>query len=535
MAANKTLPRAYVLENQVTHARLFPVGSTHAFTYPTLSLLLSLNALESHSLDLGHGWIFGYGGRWARLVGLRPAPYLTDNGGSIRQRLEKVLLDRGFGGDLEDAWMMTMPSLLGFEGINPLTVYFCYRPGGVFFLTVLEVHNTFGESHVYCLELDKGEDKLAQGSLQGSVVSGSFQVMFDHQWTFPRAFHVSPFNDRRGLYTVSIKSPSHPPTGVCDPEKFPLPPRPSVRVHLHTQSDDSVPVPGPLKLTALLRPTSATPLTTSSLVFALSRAPFDLFLSFARIVYVAWILHYKKRLDVFIRPEPVPANWTPPDAGPLVHPVEGGVRWLDEGLFERYARRQVEDFLRRRVEETGVSVSLVPANPSIISRTLSPALPANDDAPRLTISYLSPRVFTILLLSPSAEHALLLGTTERIFYASSAELFHSTFAGPIQPGTAISRRQKMRSKPIGSSLPLAIPVRHPLDTTGLVGSCFSAAIIWTLLFLDRVEEWVFGVARARPVKGLEPWKQWERAARAHRGEKIGIPKDPNGSIRRDAY
>jgi hypothetical protein len=284
-------------------------------------------------------------------------------------------------------------------------------------------------------------------------------------------------------------------------------------------------------LTALLRPTSATPLTSSSLVFALSRAPFDLFLSFARIVYVAWILHYKKRLDVFLRPEPVPATWTPPNADPL-QPVEGGVRWIDEGLFERYARRQVENFLRRRVEETGISVSLVPANPSLASRTFSPP---DNDAARFTIAYLSSRVFTILLLCPSAQHALLLGTTERIFFASSAELFYSTFAAPSQPNTTpISRRQQMRAKPIGRVLPLAIPARHALDTTALVGSCMPAAIIWTLLFLDRLEEWVFRVARARPVRGLEPWKQWERAARAHGGETITIPRDPAGSVRRDA-
>lgn len=139
------MTKGYILENQVTHARLLPVESKHAFTYPSLSLLLSLNALEDHSLDLGQGWIFGYGGRWARLVGIRPAPYLSDNGGSIRERLEKVLVDRGFAdGGLEDAWMMTMPSLLGFEGINPLTVYFCYRPGGKFFLTVLEVSSILG-------------------------------------------------------------------------------------------------------------------------------------------------------------------------------------------------------------------------------------------------------------------------------------------------------------------------------------------------------------------------------------------------------
>ncbi|KAJ6464266.1 hypothetical protein C8R47DRAFT_1026218, partial [Mycena vitilis] len=505
-------PRGYILENSVTHARLFPAESTHAFTYPTLSLLLSLNALEDHSLDLGRGWIFGYGGRWARLVGLRPAPYLTDNGSTIRQRLEEVMLDRGFGADLDDAWMMTMPSLLGFEGINPLTVYFCYRPGGVFFLTVLEVHNTFGESHVYCLELDKSEDKISSGG-------------FDHQWTFPRAFHVSPFNDRRGFYTVSIKSPTHPPTGVCVSAKPPTPPRPSVRVHLHTESDDPVPAPGPLKLTALLRPTSATPLTSRSLISALSRAPFDLFLSFARIVYVAYILHYKKRLDVYIRPEPVSATWTSPGSAPPLHPVEGGVRWLEEGLFEGYARRQVEAFLRRRVDEAGVAVSLVPANPSVPSRTFSPA--NDDDAPRLTISYLSPRVFTMLLLCPSPAHALLLGTTERILYASPAELFLTTFAAPPSPpGARISRRQRIRSRPIGRALPLAIPARHALDNTALLGSCVGAAIVWALLFLERVEEWVFGVARARPVRGLEPWKQWERAARAHAGEKVAVPRDP---------
>jgi DUF1365 family protein len=133
------MSRAYVLENQVTHARLLPVDARHAFTYPTLSLLLSLNALEDHSLDLARGWIFGYGGRWARLVGLRAAPYLSPTGGSLRQRLETVLRDRGFTDELEDAWMMTMPSLLGFEGINPLTVYFCYNPAGEFFLAVFEV------------------------------------------------------------------------------------------------------------------------------------------------------------------------------------------------------------------------------------------------------------------------------------------------------------------------------------------------------------------------------------------------------------
>ncbi|KAF7326679.1 hypothetical protein MVEN_02605100 [Mycena venus] len=510
MDATPTYPRGYILENQVIHARLVPVGSTHAFTYPTLSLLLSLNALESHSLDLGWGWIFGYGGRWARLVGLRPAPYLTENGGSIRQRLEKVLLDRGFGGELEDAWMMTMPSLLGFEGINPLTVYFCYRPGGQLFLAVLEVHNTFGESHVYCLELNKGEDKMpARG--------------FDHQWTIPRAFHVSPFNDRRGFYTISIKSPTHSPTGISYPETS-LPPRPSIRVHLHTQSDDPVPVPGPLKLTALLRPTSATPLTSRALILALFRAPVRPLL----------------RLDVFIRPEPVPATWVPPNPNsgldPLRLPVEGGVRWLSEGPFERYARHQVESFLGRRVDETGVSVSLIPADPSLTPLTFSPSVPpTNHEAQQqLTISYLSPRLYTILLISPSAQHALLLGTAEHIFTTSSTELFLSTFAAPSRPPAPSPARHPV---PTEAWLSLIIPQRHALDPDPMAASrldsWISTAVIWTLLFLNRMEPWVFWMARARPVEGTEPWKMWERAAKVHKGEAVEVPRDPSGSVRRE--
>ncbi|KAJ7730697.1 hypothetical protein DFH07DRAFT_162241 [Mycena maculata] len=509
--ATISCPRGYVLENQVTHARLFPVDSTHAFTYPTLSLLLSLNALENHSLDLGRGWIFGYGGRWARLVGLRPAPYLAENGASIRQRLEKVLSDRGFAeGGLEDAWMMTMPSLLGFEGINPLTVYFCYRPSGHFFLTVLEVHNTFGESHVYCLETDKGEDKIISGG-------------FDHQWTFPRAFHVSPFNDRRGFYTVSIKTPSHSPMAFCQSGTPPPAPRPSVCVHLHTQTDDSVPTPGPLKLTALLRPISAAPLTSLSLLSALSRAPFDLFLSFARIVYVAWILHYQKHLDVFIRPEPVPTAWT--------HPIEGGVRWIPAGPFERYAQYQVHAFLRRRAQETGVAVTLVSSDPSVPPATFSPG--PNPKSSALTIQYLSPRFFTFLLLCPSAAHALLLGKTERIFTASPEALFLATFASPAPtPQTPLSRRQQMRRAPLPPALPLPVPARHPLDTGTLLSASVSAAVLWLLLFVDRLEEWVFRAVRARPVQGTEPWGQWERAVRAHGGAEVGMPREAEGSVRR---
>lgn len=53
----------------------------------------------------------------------------------------RILDESVYGTLLDDAWMLTMPSYCGFEGINPLTVYFCYSRtrGDKLYAVVLEV------------------------------------------------------------------------------------------------------------------------------------------------------------------------------------------------------------------------------------------------------------------------------------------------------------------------------------------------------------------------------------------------------------
>lgn len=128
-----TFSQAYILRLITSHARFLPVDSRHAFTYPVLSLLLPLSALESGQLSLLNGFLFSFGGIHGRILGLRSVGYLYDDGGkepSIRKKLVEVLEQFGIelaGERMDDAWILTMPSYFGFEGINPLTVYFCYR------------------------------------------------------------------------------------------------------------------------------------------------------------------------------------------------------------------------------------------------------------------------------------------------------------------------------------------------------------------------------------------------------------------------
>jgi DUF1365 family protein len=47
--------------------------------------------------------------------------------------------------DMAQMWLVTMPSFIGFEGINPLSVWYIYSEKRELTCVILEVHNTFGE------------------------------------------------------------------------------------------------------------------------------------------------------------------------------------------------------------------------------------------------------------------------------------------------------------------------------------------------------------------------------------------------------
>src|SRR5216117_803774 len=77
------------------------------------------------------------------------------------------------------AYMATMPRFFGYS-FNPLTTYYVYDDD-LLVSIVLEVHNTFGEKHIYVVPPDSK--------------------------SISRRFHVSPFNDRLGAYHFKTSSP----------------------------------------------------------------------------------------------------------------------------------------------------------------------------------------------------------------------------------------------------------------------------------------------------------------------------------------
>ncbi|TDL26880.1 hypothetical protein BD410DRAFT_715281 [Rickenella mellea] len=494
---------AFILRNKVTHTRLLPTETAHAFTYPTLSVLLSLNALESHALDIGGGWLFGYGTSLGRVTGVPASAYLQDYCGttkSIRSKLENLLNVNDYDAQLlDDAWMLTMPSFLGFEGINPLTIYFCYKHTGGCWLVVLEIHNTFGERHAHILEIGRDEDLNRPAA-------------FDHSWTIPRQFHVSPFNDRAGFYECAVVAPKCSPSQYRSGVQLPSP---IVRIHLYTAE-----MPRALKLTAVLRTVTSTSLSSRALLAAISQYPFALLLTFPRIAYQAFILHYRKRLAVYVRPEPCAVEpeiekqlGAPRNSIQHIGRRGGGLGWQREGLLERYCRDLTAKFLTRRTRETGIGVQLISANPACATMEFENTGSASASIAQLKIYYRSPKLFTTLLMTPSAEHALLLGQdTEKEFSVSSRDLFVAVFSQPSCPISA-SRLlwlvRSLRIRKIPAHIQLALPGSHAMDGSAPDIVTHTLAIA-TLYMMEHLEKAVFHFIGARFVDGDEPWGGWDR-------------------------
>lgn len=312
--------------------------------------------------------------------------------------------------------------------------------------------------------------------------------------------------------------------------KSPTPkaPRPVIRLNVLTPSKE-------LKMTAITRTTHSLPLTSSKLLWTLLQHPFLLLLSMIRISYQAAILHYRKRLDVFARPEPIISlresnprtlvNGNPPELSGT--PSGVGVGWQKEGWLEKCARKRVDHFLRRKAQELGIDVRLIPANPvnksivysaigGILEEDSRPLSTHDSTRPILTIHYLSSVFFVHLWVLPSSQHALLFGSkAEEIFVVNNEDLFLRTFSSnEVLTSSSNSYLQRLRAWFLpNNALDVPFPMHHALDESGSGIFNFDwtpAMVILAFYTLQNLEYLLYKLFAARFVRGDEPWDRWSR-------------------------
>ena len=150
-AASPDALTSHLIPAHTTHCRLLPTPSRHTFTYPLLYVGVDIDSLESGSLDLPMR-LHVYGGSpITKILGLRSDGYLGTGKATFRSKLDVLLSEHGCKrSEMGRVWLVTMPSFIGWEGINPLSIWYCYgkvkdEEQAELECIVLEIHNTFGE------------------------------------------------------------------------------------------------------------------------------------------------------------------------------------------------------------------------------------------------------------------------------------------------------------------------------------------------------------------------------------------------------
>ncbi len=154
----------------VGHTRRFPIENS--FSYRVYMWLVDLDALPSYRRPL----------RW--LARFDSRDHLGDPARSIKDNVLAYVADNGVDLTGGRVVMLANARVAGYV-FNPISVHWCYDRDGALAVILAEVHNTYGERHVYLLRPD--ESGRAQSD---------------------KELYVSPFFDTVGQYVMRFSPPA---------------------------------------------------------------------------------------------------------------------------------------------------------------------------------------------------------------------------------------------------------------------------------------------------------------------------------------
>ena len=239
---------AAIIVGDVVHERFRPAN--HKFTYPLFCLRIPLGKLG----DVAQHMAVNRGG----LVSFQERDHGARDGSSTLAWVRKVLLDNGIASTAEneiEVDLHSFPRMLGYV-FNPVSFWVCRRTVDQVCAVLVEVNNTFGQSHTYLLTPADG-----RAIQSGELLEATKQL------------HVSPFNEVRGGYRFRFNFSAN---------------RWMARIDYYEGDDGD----GPLLHTHISGVTQ--PLTKANLRRATLRFPFQTLAVVARIHFHALLLFAKR-------------------------------------------------------------------------------------------------------------------------------------------------------------------------------------------------------------------------------------------------
>lgn len=195
----------------VYHHRLRP--REHRFDYGVFYLRLPLRALAVA------GWssrLLSYNHR--NLLSIHDA----DHGDGVTPLLDWIntlLTKQGIHDADGEIWLQTFPRVLGYV-FNPVSFWFCQRRDGSLRAVLCEVNNTFGERHLYLLDISGNPGAALQAKKTFHVspffpVEGEYRFDFQSRTVAENTLHIArvDYYDAEGvLLRTHIRGTAHPLT-----------------------------------------------------------------------------------------------------------------------------------------------------------------------------------------------------------------------------------------------------------------------------------------------------------------------------------
>lgn len=263
-----------LIPSKTTHTRLFPKAHSFGYSYLLVGIPVGWKGCSGSMLSAGSGTSRG----WFH-VSAENHLERTTPGLSLREKLDHFLISQGAEPlDFPAAYLVTAPQFLHYN-FNPVSFWYLYGHDKRLKAMILEVNNTFDERRMYLLnKADNGDCKQDQDEI------------FNQAWN--KDFHVSPFNDRQGSYSLVARN-----IDIAGVKRQPevdntitlRSPEGSVKLVARVFSDGPVVQPQSMPLLA-------------GLVFIIQWGWVGFF-TFPRIIREASKLYFTRKLDIWFRPE----------------------------------------------------------------------------------------------------------------------------------------------------------------------------------------------------------------------------------------
>jgi DUF1365 family protein len=285
-----------LIPSKTTHSRMFPQKHSFEYSYLFVGVPVGMAGRTSKALSVD-----GSPPSW---FNIKASDYLFRGTEelSLAEKLKVYLDKQGISErHYSFAYLVTAPRFLGYS-FNPVSFWYIYDGDAQLKYMILEVNNTFDERRLYLLRPGNADED----SESPEDTKSDNALFFKETWQ--KDFHVSPFNSRKGTYSLRAIDP------VAAFEQYG-----------HVKVDNTIVLrsdKGHPKLVARVfstePPTPALTVGTSQLLRFIASWWWVGFVTFPRIVAQASKLFFTKKLHVWFRPEVTPTSigriYTPEEA-----------------------------------------------------------------------------------------------------------------------------------------------------------------------------------------------------------------------------